>query len=123
MQFFLVIGLIPSSKNIFKYLFKKSQGLEEFNLKTNISEITIAEVSKKLNTSTKTTVAICNANTLVRSYQNSKIQEKINSFDIKAPDGFPVAKASKIIYKNKYTKIENGIQNFVHWFKKYYKIK
>ena len=36
LQFFLVIGLIPSSKNIFRYLFKKSQGLEEFNLKTNI---------------------------------------------------------------------------------------
>ena len=36
LQFFLVIGLIPSSKNLFRYLFKKSQGLEEFNLKTNI---------------------------------------------------------------------------------------
>ena len=36
LQLFLVIGLIPSSRNVFKYLFKKSQGLEEFNIKTNI---------------------------------------------------------------------------------------
>ena len=29
----------------------------------------------------------------------------------------------KVIYKKQYTKIENGIQNFVKWFKKYYRIK
>ena len=34
----------------------------------------------------------------MRSYRNSDIK-KINSFDIKALDGFPVAKA-KILYKN-----------------------
>ena len=69
-------------------------------LKTEISTTTVEEVSNFLVNNKTKTVAICNANTLVRSYQSSKIQEKINSFDIKAPDGFPVAKASKILYKN-----------------------
>ena len=37
---------------------------------------------------------------LVRSYKNSELQNKINAFDVKTPDGFPVAKASNILYKN-----------------------
>ena len=39
-------------------------------LQTNISETNILEVSDILNTSTKNRVAICNANTLVRSVRN-----------------------------------------------------
>ena len=30
---------------------------------------------------------------------NSNMMNKINNFDIKTTDGFPVAKASKILYK------------------------
>ena len=69
-------------------------------LKTEITSTTVEFISEYLKNEKSKTVAICNANTLVRSYRNSAIQEKINSFDIKAPDGFPVAKASKF-----YTKI------------------
>ena len=36
----------------------------------------------------------------MRSYNDSSIQNKINSFDVKTSDGFPVAKASKFLYKN-----------------------
>ena len=96
-------------------------------LKTEISTTTVEEVSNFLVNSKTKTVAICNANTLVRSYQNSKIQEKINSFDIKAPDGFPVAKASKILYKNNQKRVDgykvfhetikNGLNsNLSHYF-------
>ena len=57
----------------------------------------------------------------------SEIQEKINSFDIKAPDGFPVAKASKVLYKNNQKRVDgykvfhetikNGIDsNLSHYF-------
>ena len=84
-------------------------------------------VSEYLKNETSKTVAICNANTLVRSYQNSRIQEKINSFDIKAPDGFPVAKASKVLYKNNQKRVDgynvfhetikNGLDsNLSHYF-------
>ena len=69
-------------------------------LKTEITSSSVELVSEYLKNENSKTVAICNANTLVRSYRDSKIQEKINSFDIKAPDGFPVAKASKVLYKN-----------------------
>ena len=96
-------------------------------LKTNISSTNVEFVSDYLKNEKSKTVAICNANTLVRSYQNSKMQEKINSFDIKAPDGFPVAKASKILYKNNQKRVDgykvfhetikNGLDsNLSHYF-------
>jgi len=96
-------------------------------LKTEITSTSIELVSEYLKNERSKTVAICNANTLVRSYQNSKIQEKINSFDIKAPDGFPVAKASKVLYKNNQNRVDgykvfhetikNGLDsNLSHYF-------
>ena len=75
-------------------------------LETNISEITIDEVSNFLNTSSKKRVAICNANTLVRSFKNSHIRDIINSFDIKTPDGFPVAKALSFLTKRKFSRVD-----------------
>ena len=39
-------------------------------LQTNVTETNIDQVSKILNTSTKNRVAICNANTLVRSVRD-----------------------------------------------------
>ena len=75
-------------------------------LKTEITSSSVELVSEYLKKENSKTVAICNANTLVRSYRDSKIQEKINSFDIKAPDGFPVAKASKILYKNNQKRVD-----------------
>ena len=70
-------------------------------LKTNISDTTIGEVSQLLNNKNKTTVAICNANTLVQSYKDEKLNSIISSFSIATPDGFPVAKAiSRLAKKN-----------------------
>jgi len=96
-------------------------------LKTNIANTTINEVSQLLNTSNNKTVAICNANTLVQSYKDEKLNSIINSFSIATPDGFPVAKAiSRLAKKNiprvdgfkvfKET-IKNGIEtNTSHYF-------
>ena len=75
-------------------------------LKTDISETTISDVSKKLITSSKNRVAICNANTLVRSVKNLEIRNSINSFSIKTPDGFPVAKALSFLSKNKFPRVD-----------------
>ena len=75
-------------------------------LKTDISETTISEVSKQLITSSKNRVAICNANTLVRSVKNIEIRDSINSFSIKTPDGFPVAKALSFLTKNKFLRVD-----------------
>ncbi len=57
-------------------------------LQTNISETNIDEVSEILNTSNEITVAICNANTLVRSVRDSEIRNSVNNFTIKTRDGF-----------------------------------
>ncbi len=96
-------------------------------LSTNINVTTVDEVSQLLQEKNGATVAVCNVNTLVRSYRNKSLQNKINSFDVKAPDGFPVAKASSILYKNQQKRvdgynifhktIEKGIPNKLsHYF-------
>tara|TARA_B100000579_G_C22815396_1_gene847568 strand:- start:1210 stop:1950 length:741 start_codon:yes stop_codon:yes gene_type:complete len=96
-------------------------------LRTNINVTTIEEVSELLQEKKSKTVAVCNANTLVRSYKNNILQDKINSFEIRVPDGFPVARASSILYRNKQKRvdgynifhktIERGLENNLsHYF-------
>jgi len=96
-------------------------------LKTVITTTSVENVANYLKNEKGKTVAICNANTLVRSYHNSEIQKKINSFDIKAPDGFPVAKSSAILHKNDQERvdgfnvfhktIQNGLEDgLTHYF-------
>ena len=43
-------------------------------LKTNISELTLDELTNILLTESKRTVAVCNANSLVRSYKDTELQ-------------------------------------------------
>ena len=96
-------------------------------LNTSISETSVAEVSNLLNAENSLKVAICNTNTVVRSYKNDQLSKIINSFDIKTPDGFPIAKSSSILYKNSQSRvdgynvflktIENGLsENTSHYF-------
>ncbi len=96
-------------------------------LRTNINVTSVEEVASFLQHRKSTTVAVCNTNTLVRSYKNKKLQDKINAFDIRVPDGFPVAKASSILYGNKQKRvdgynifhktIEKGLENnLTHYF-------
>ena len=75
-------------------------------LETNITETNINEVSKLLNFSSNNRVAICNANTLVRSVKDSTIRNLINNFTIKTPDGFPVAKALTFLTKEKFSRVD-----------------
>ena len=75
-------------------------------LQTNISETSISQVSEVLNTSVGNRVAICNANTLVRSARDPKIKNLINNFTIKTPDGFPVAKALSFLEKEKFPRVD-----------------
>lgn len=75
-------------------------------LETNITETNIDEVSKILNFSSNNSVAICNANTLVRSVKDKNIRNSINSFTIKTPDGFPVAKALTFLTKEKFSRVD-----------------
>ena len=75
-------------------------------LKTEISLTKIEEVSKVLINSSKISVAICNANTLVRSYKDEIICNTINSFSIRCPDGFPVAMSSRLLYKNRQMRVD-----------------
>ena len=96
-------------------------------LNTDINVTNIEEVAKKLTTENEMSVAICNANTLVRCYKDKKLNSILNSFDIKCPDGFPVAKSSSILYKNQQKRvdgynvflktIEKGLENNTsHYF-------
>mgnify|MGYP001411878468 FL=1 len=75
-------------------------------LGTNINVTTVKEVATLLQTKSSKSIAVCNTNTLVRSYRDGSLQNKINSFDIRVPDGFPVAKASSILYKNNQKRVD-----------------
>ena len=75
-------------------------------LETNITETNINEVSKILNFSSNNRIAICNANTLVRSVKDLSIRNLINDFTIKTPDGFPVAKALTFLTKEKFQRVD-----------------
>ena len=75
-------------------------------LETNITETNLNEVSKILNFSSNNRVAICNANTLVRSVKDLNIRNLINNFTIKTPDGFPVAKALTFLSKKKFSRVD-----------------
>jgi len=96
-------------------------------LNTTISETSLVEVSNILNTENSLKVAICNTNTVVRSYRDDQLSKIINSFDIKTPDGFPIAKSSSILYKNSQSRVDgynvllttinNGLtKNTSHYF-------
>ena len=75
-------------------------------LKTDISEITLKELSNILIKEKGRTIGVCNANSLVRSYKNVELQNILNKFDICTPDGFPVALASRILYKNNQQRVD-----------------
>ena len=75
-------------------------------LDTTISETSLVEVSNILNTKNSLKVAICNTNTVVRSYKDNQLKKVINSFDIKTPDGFPIAKSSSLLYKNSQRRVD-----------------
>ena len=85
-------------------------------IETLISETNIYEVSNLLNTSERKRIAICNANTLVRSARDPEIKNVINSFTIKTPDGFPVAKALSFLTKQKYSRVD-GYKVFLQTIK------
>ena len=73
---------------------------------TYITETSINEVSSFLVNNNSLKVAICNTNTIVRSYQDAELGKIINSFDIKTSDGFPIAKSSSILYKNNQGRVD-----------------
>ncbi len=75
-------------------------------LNTQINVTTVDKVAELLQKKDSKKVAICNANSLVRSYKNTTLQNKLNSLDVRTPDGFPVAKASKFLYKNNQERVD-----------------
>ena len=75
-------------------------------LRTSISVTSVEEVSRILNNENSLKVAICNTNTVVRSNKDELLCKVINSFDIKTPDGFPIAKSSSIFLKNNQKRVD-----------------
>ena len=75
-------------------------------LETEISDTSIDEVCTLLIEKNNLKVAICNANTLVQSVKNVNIREAINKFDIKTPDGYPVAKARSYLKKSPFERVD-----------------
>jgi len=75
-------------------------------LETEISDTSVNEVCALLNEKNNLKVAICNANTLVQSVKNLNLREAVNKFDIKTPDGYPVAKARSYLKKSPFERVD-----------------
>ena len=75
-------------------------------LETEISDTSISEVCSMLNEKNNLKVAICNANTLVQCVKNLNLREAVNKFDIKTPDGYPVAKARSYLKKSPFERVD-----------------
>jgi len=75
-------------------------------LETEISDTTVNEVCALLIEKNNLKVAICNANTLVQSVKNLNLREAVNKFDIKTPDGYPVAKARSYLKKSPFERVD-----------------
>jgi N-acetylglucosaminyldiphosphoundecaprenol N-acetyl-beta-D-mannosaminyltransferase len=81
-------------------------------LETEISDTSVNEVCTLLVEKNNLKVAICNANTLVQSAKNINLREAINKFDIKTPDGYPVAKARSYLKKSQFERVD-GYKVFI----------
>ena len=75
-------------------------------LETEISDTSVNEVCTLLNEKNNLKVAICNANTLVQSVKNLNLREAVNKFDVKTPDGYPVAKARSYLKKSPFERVD-----------------
>jgi len=75
-------------------------------LETEISDTSVNEVCLLLNKKNNLKVAICNANTLVQSAKNLSLRDVVNKFDIKTPDGYPVAKARSYLKKSPFERVD-----------------
>jgi N-acetylglucosaminyldiphosphoundecaprenol N-acetyl-beta-D-mannosaminyltransferase len=75
-------------------------------LETEISDTSVNEVSEMLIGKNNIKVAICNAHTLVQSVNNINLRDTINKFDIKTPDGYPVAKARSFLQKTPFERVD-----------------
>ena len=75
-------------------------------LETEISDTSIIEVCSMLNEKNNLKVAICNANTLVQCVKNLNLREAVNKFDIKTPDGYPVARVRSYLKKSPFERVD-----------------
>jgi len=56
----------------------------------DISEITISELTDKLTSDRRISVAVCNINTLVSVDRDKKLENILNHFTFRVPDGMPL---------------------------------
>ena len=86
-------------------------------LNSHISVTSTDEVAHELASNRNMTVAICNVNTVVQCFKDKDLNARVDSFDIRCPDGFPIAKASSILYKNNQKRVD-GYNIFKETLKK-----
>tara|TARA_B110000438_G_C15787138_1_gene638947 strand:- start:432 stop:1178 length:747 start_codon:yes stop_codon:yes gene_type:complete len=65
---------------------------------TKLSVISLDEISEKLVSSKNKSVAVCNANSVVRGARSKRIARILNSLDYKVCDGYPLSRAINTLY-------------------------
>ncbi|MAT49263.1 MAG: hypothetical protein CMA27_05480 [Euryarchaeota archaeon] len=73
---------------------------------TNLSLISLSEMSETLVTSSNKSVAVCNANSVVRGNRSNRLGRVLNGLDYKVCDGYPLSKALNILYKTNQERVD-----------------
>jgi len=66
--------------------------------RTNLSVITLKEMTNLLIEETNISVAVCNANSVVRGARSSSMAKMLNTMSHKICDGYPLSKGINILY-------------------------
>jgi N-acetylglucosaminyldiphosphoundecaprenol N-acetyl-beta-D-mannosaminyltransferase len=74
--------------------------------RTNLSLITTKEMALHLINTTNNSVAVCNANSVVRGARSGGMASMINSMTYKICDGYPLSKALNILYGVKQERVD-----------------
>lgn len=86
-------------------------------LTTDITPIDLDSLTNFLIEEKKKKIVFCNVNVVVRSKKDTNIMNVVKSFDIKAPDGFPIVKALNILTKNNFKRTD-GYNTFIKTIEK-----
>ena len=73
---------------------------------TNLSLISLSEMSETLINSSNNSVAVCNANSVVRGNRSNRLGRILNGLDYKVCDGYPLSKALNILYKTNQERVD-----------------
>ena len=79
--------------------------MKTYCLNTEVSSASMKKIINDIYSKKYVTIAGCNVNTVVRSYYDENLNNIINSFDYRIPDGYPITWPLNISSEKKYKRL------------------